>query len=256
MKFVKILLMVTCVLGLAACASNKTVDDPGAAYQGQTAEQIFTTGSKQLVKHNYDKAVKAFEGLDALYPFSPYAQKAQLFIIYAYYKNDDVPSTLAAADRYLQLYPLGPHDDYAYYMKGLSEFYANTGFLEHYFSTDYSQRNLAPLVRAFGDFNQLVHRYPNSPYAVDAQERMIYIRDIIAQYNLELAQFYYQRESYIGAINRANIVVQSYQGSPSVPDALIVIIQSDLKLGLNADAAKIYQVLKYNYPDNSFKLPM
>lgn len=249
MRILRFLILICCALCLASCASDKTIEDPGAAFKGQSSEQIFTLGVQQLMDHDYDKASKTFEGLDALYPFSDQTQKGQLYIIYAYYENNDVPSTLAAADRYIQLYPLGPHTDYAYYMRGLAEFYQNTGFLEHYFRTDYSQRSLQPLQKAFADFNELVHRFPESAYSPDARQRMIFIRDTIAQYNAELAEFYYEHESYIGAANRATLVIHSFQGTPSVRDALIVLVKSDFKLGLPDQANQAYQILQLNYSD-------
>lgn len=238
------------VMMLTGCAASKTVEDPGAAFKGQSEEQIYQTAEKALAKGDYPKAIKAFEGLDTLYPFGVHAQQGQLDIIYAYYKNDDVASTLAASDRYIHLYPMGAHVDYAYYMRGLAEFYENRGFFETYVSTDYAQRNLTPMHHAFTDFSQLVNNYPNSPYTPDARLRMIYIRNVLAQHVLEVANFYYERAAYVAAANRANEVISHYQQSTSVPGALVLATQAYIKLGYKDAAMRSYHVLQLNYPDN------
>jgi len=250
MKKFKLSLLLTLTTFLAACSTSKTVEDPGAAFKGKSEKQIFTQAETAMKKGDYSKAIKAFEGLDALYPFGQYAQQGQLDIIYAYYKNDDAPSTLAAADRYIHLYPMGQHVDYAYYMRGLAEFYENRGFVETYVSTDYSQRNLTPLREAFADFSTLVTNYPNSIYTPDARLRMIYIRNMIAQHVLEVAHFYYIRSSYVAAANRASEVITRYQESTSVPGALVLLTEANIKLDYIDAAARSYHVLQLNYPDN------
>ena len=250
MKKSKLFLIPLLAALLMACATSKTIEDPGAAFKGQTEDQVYNKAESALKKGDYSKAIKAFEGLDALYPFGQHAQQAQLDIIYAYYKDNDVPSTLAASDRYIHLYPLGPHADYAYYMRGLAEFYENHGFLETYISTDYSQRNLTSMHNAFNDFSQLVTSYPTSIYTPDARLRMIYIRNVMARHVLEVANFYYVRAAYIAAANRANEVIAHYQETTSVPGALVILTEANLKLGYVDAAARAYRVLALNYPDN------
>lgn len=235
-------------LMLVACSNSKTVQDPGAAYKGQSEEKIFNGAEKSLKKGDYADAIKRYQALDTLYPFGKYAQQAQINTIYAYYMNDDVASTIASADRYIHLYPMDQHVDYAYYMRGLAEFYQNRGFLEKYFTTDYSQRDLSALRQSFLDFSQLVYRFPNSPYTADARTRMIYIRNLIANHILETGHFYYVRKSYVAAANRANQVVRYYQQSTAVPGALLLLTESYIKLGDYPNAERALNVLDYNYP--------
>ena len=250
MKLIKFLLVITLALALSACASDKTVQDPGAAFKGQSEQQIYVGGESALISGDYASAIKHFEALDTLYPFGKHAQQAQLDIIYAYYKNDDVASTLAAADRYIHLYPMGPYVDYAYYMRGLAEFYENHGFLNTYFPTNFAQRDTTALKQAFLDFSQLVYHYPNSKYTPDARLRMIYIRNIIASHELEVAHFYYVRQAYVAAANRANIVVQHYQQSTSVPGALVLMTEAYIKLEDYPDAQQSLSILKLNFAGN------
>jgi outer membrane protein assembly factor BamD len=238
------------VLMLSGCASDKTVQDVGAAYKGKTEKQIYIEGEQNLLDGNYSQSTKAFEALDTLFPFGRYAQKGQLDIIYAYYKNGDVPSTLAASDRYIHLYPMGPHVDYAYYMRGLAEFYENQSVLDQYFNTDYAQRELGPLRKSFYDFSELVYRFPKSKYTPDARKRMVFIRNVMARNELETGVFYYDRQAYVAAANRANNVVRHYQGSTSVPGALVLMTESYTKVKDFKDAEQALNVLKLNYPNN------
>ncbi len=250
MRQLKFLFIALLTMLLVACASDKTIEDPGAAFKGKSEQQIYIGGEQALLSGDYKGAVQHFEALDSLYPFGKHAQQAQLDTIYAYYKSDDVASTLAAADRYIHLYPMGRYVDYAYYMRGLAEFYENRSFLSTYFPTDFAQRDTASLKQAFLDFSQLVYRYPNSRYTPDARLRMIYIRNIIASHELEVARFYYVREAYIAAANRANQVVQHYQQSTSVPGALVLMTESYLKLHDLANAKRSFNVLKLNFAGN------
>lgn len=244
--------MLTCLL-LAAC-SSPTVEDPGAAFKNQSESKIFHEGQKKLKDGDYIGALKRFNALDVLYPFGQYAQQAQLDTVYAYYKNGDVPSTLAAADRYIHLYPLGKGTDYAYYVRGLAEFYENTNFVDRHLPTDFAQRDVSSLKKAFLDFNELMTRFPDSPYVADAHQRMIYIRNMIAKRILEIAHFYYVRNAYVGAANRANEVIQHYQGTPSVPGALVILVESYTALGDKTNAEQALHVLELNYP-NAHHLP-
>jgi outer membrane protein assembly factor BamD len=250
-KYLLMTLAAVLTFGLSGCATNKTVEDVGAAYKGKSERQIYVAAEQNLIAGNYSDSTKAFEALDTLYPFGKYAQSAQLDIIYAYYKNGDVPSTLAAADRYVHLYPMGSHVAYAYYMRGLAEFYENQSVLDRYFYTDYAQRNLAPMRKAFLDFSELVYHYPKSKYTPDAKKRMIYIRNVMARHELETAEFYYNREAYVASANRAHEVVRHYQQSTSVPGALVMMIESYAKLKDKVDAARALNVLKLNYPQNA-----
>lgn len=235
---------------LSACASHKTVQDPGAGFQGQSEKHIYVTGEQALLSGNYKTAIKHFQAIQVLFPFSKRAEEVQLDIIYAYYMSGDTASTLAAADRYIHLYPMSRNVDYAYYMRGLAEFYEDRGVLERYFNTDYAQRDLMPLRQSFLDFSRLVYQYPNSKYTPDARQRMIYIRNMIAQHNLEVAKFYYDRTAYVGAINRCNEVIQHFQQSAMVPGALILLTESYIKLKDFQSARRSYNVLKLNFPHN------
>lgn len=236
------------VTALTACSED--VKTPADIYKGQSAETIFQGGEAALAKGSYKDAVDRFEGLDALYPFSPYEEQAQLNIIYAYYKTGDYAMSVAAADRYIHLYPRGAHVDYAYYMKGIANTTVNRGLGSGIVELDISSRDLGSAKEAFNDFAELLRRYPDSPYAAAARSRMVYLRNMLAQSEVNIAQFYYDRRAYVAAANRANVVVQDYQQAPAVTQALALMVRSYRKLDLEEPASRAWQVLAYNYPDS------
>ena len=234
---------------LAACASST---DPADAYKGETAQQIFQGGEDSLRSGSYADAIKHFEALDVQYPFGRDTQTAQLHIIYAYYKNSDFLSAETAADRFIHAYPTSPNVAYAYYMRGLASYYQNMGIFERLFSVDYATRDLTQVKKAFNDFSELETRYPQSPYAPAAHQYMIYLRNVLANHQIEVAQFYFNRQAYVAAANRASMVVEHYQGAPVVPDALVIMVKSYHQLRQTDLENQAQQVLNLNYPDSIY----
>lgn len=232
---------------VAACSTSKLNDNPGAGYQKYSSDQLFRMGEKAIAKHSYSRAIKYYQALDALYPFSLHSEQAQKEIIYAYFKSHDYASAEAAADRYIRVYPQGTDTDYAYYMKGLSQLNQNRTFLQRIFPVDIAVRDLNTLQDAFYSFRDLVTVYPNSPYAADARERMVFLRDTFAQHELEIAIFYYKRGAYEAAINRADYVIKHYQGTPQIKSALELLVKANRKLGLTEAANRAQTVLAQNF---------
>lgn len=252
MKKISILAMACLglVTTMVGCAPTHPVT-PGEEFQGQTAEQIFSSGEKALAKGSYKDAISHFEGLDAMYPFSEYEQQGSLDKIYAYYASDDFPSSAAAADRYIHLYPRSANVDYAYYMRGMANFNQDRGVIQRYIPTDISQRDIGTAKVAFINFAELLRRYPHSVYAPDARNRMIYLRNLIAQKEVNIAEYYFKRKEYVAAINRANGVIIHYQQSPQVVDALGVMVKAYRQLGLTQLADDSLAVLELNFPDST-----
>ncbi len=247
MKFIKSYLLIIALLFVSACSS--TISDPAEIYKNQSEAQIFRGGEINLAKHNYSTAIKQFEALDSLYPFGPHDEQAQLDLMYAYYQSDDVASTAATAERFIRLYPRSDHADYAYYMKGLSDFYQDRGWAQRYFPTDLSQRDPGTMRQAFDDFSRLAELYPTSTYTPDARQRMIYLRNMFANAELHTATYYYQRGAYVAAANRANYILQHYDGTPQVENALGILVYCYHDLGLSDLEAQSLQLLKINYPN-------
>lgn len=238
------------ILALSLVGCSGTYKDPTQDYQGQSAAQIYSTGEQSLASGNYTKATNAFEALDALYPFAGQAEQARLDVIYAYYKNNDPTSAVAAAERYIHLYPRSPKVDYAYYMRGITRFYQGNPFWARFLPVDPSQRELDNARLAFNDFAQLVKRFPHSEYTPDARKRMVYLREVLARHELLVAQFYYRHNAFVAAANRANNVILHYEHAPAIPDALVVLTESYKQLGLDKPAHDSFSVLQASFPDS------
>jgi outer membrane protein assembly factor BamD len=245
MKNFKYLLFIMLFSLLVSCASSPTGSE---AYKSKPAENIFTMGERSLSKKHYKDAVRELEAFDALYPFDPRAEQTLLDLIYAYYKSSDPDSGIAAADRYIRLYPMSRRVAYALYLRGIISMERNHSWIYNAFPVDPAKRDLASLQQAFSDFQRLVSLYPDSIYAVDAQKRMIYIKMLLARHELQIAQFYFQRHAYVAAVNRASYVVEHLPGTPQVREALMIMAKSYRALGEVDCMNETLEVLRLNYP--------
>jgi outer membrane protein assembly factor BamD len=233
---------------ITSCASTT---DPADAYKGESAHEIYTRGKVALEEKSYSEAIKRFEALDIQYPYGADTENAQLYIIYAYYMKEEFPLATAAAERFIRLHPANPHVDYAYYMKGLSEFYQNLGIFERIFSLDLATRDLTQMQKSYADFHELVIRYPNSYYAPSAHQYVVYLRNLLANHEYQVAQYYYSRKAYVASAERSSSVVAHYEGAPVVVDALVLLIKSYRELGEKKLEQEATAVLKYNYPNKT-----
>ncbi|HLB57889.1 MAG TPA: outer membrane protein assembly factor BamD [Gammaproteobacteria bacterium] len=253
MKSVKYLIVIALTFFLSfLLGSCTTTQDPSDAYKGETSQQIFQKGEEAVKDHNYTEAIKRFEALDVQYPFDRNVEIAQLHIIYAYYMSSDYASAEAAADRFIHAHPANPHVDYAYFMRGISNYNQNLGVFERVFTVDLAQRDLSQIKKAYADFADLVRLYPNSYYAPAAHQYMVYLRNILADHELEVAQYYFSREAYVAAANRASLVVRHYEGAPAVSSALVIMARSYRALHLQQNENDVLAVLRYNYPDSTY----
>lgn len=217
----------------------------------KTVEQQYEEAKSALNAESYDKAIKLYEELEAKYPFGPYAAQSQLDIAYAYYKFREPDSAIAAADRFIKLHPRNPHIDYAYFLKGLVNYNRGIGFIERFLPIDSTQRDSGPARDAFGDFTEVVRRFPTSRYAADAKQRIVALRNNISLYEVNVARYYLNRGVYVAAVNRSKYVVEKYQRTKAVPHALKIMEEAYLALGLDdlaQDAARVYAI---NYGEGS-----
>lgn len=231
------------VIALNGCTPTTTGIE---AFKDKSAQDLYVTGEKALKKRSYKVAIQNFEALDALYPFSSYAENSQLHLIYAYHGSNDSPAAVAAADRYIHLYPRSERVDYAYYMKGYMKMQQDKSWVYNTLPMDQSSRDLKSIQEAFQDFSTLIRYFPNSEYAADARKRMIFIRDLIAKHEIDVARFYYKHKAYVAAANRANDVVQHYQGSTQVRPALQLMADSYAKMGRKDLEQETLAVINHN----------
>lgn len=229
------------LLTLTAC-SLFSLPDEKTASKSETVEKLYADAKEELDNSNYDKAVKGFETLQSRYPYGRYAQQAQLETAYAYFKQKEPESALAAADRFIKQYPNNPHVDYAYYLKGLINFNEDLGLLGGIINQDLSERDPNAAREAFDAFKELVTRFPDSKYAPDSKMRMQYLINVLARHEILVASYYLRRGAYVAAANRAKGVLTDYAQTPATRDALQIMVQAYDALGmvdLRKDAQRV-----------------
>ncbi|MEY4368922.1 MAG: outer membrane protein assembly factor BamD [Burkholderiaceae bacterium] len=234
--------LLSLALALAACASLGEKTDETKNW---SADKLYAEAADELKSGNYEKSIKYFEKLESRYPFGAYAQQAQMQIAYAYYKQNEQAQCLAAIERFIRLHPNHPNVDYMYYLRGLANFKDKKGLLDFISEQDPTERDPKSVRAAFDAFKQLIDRYPNSQYVPDARDRLNYLLDAMAQYEVHVANYYYRRGAYVAAVNRAQNVVRDYPGSESAKSALRIQVLSYEAMGmkeLRDDAERVYQL--------------
>jgi len=230
------------VMSLSGCSSTPKPES--------TEQQLYEDARKSIKLRNFPQATIALEDLEARFPFGKYAEQAQLDLIYARYSSLDLDGAILASDRFIRLHPHSPSVDYAYYVRGIANYNLDVGISSQYFTmVDTSSRDPGRTRLAFNDFSELISRFPNSQYAADARQRMIQIRNRLANYELHAARYYIKREAYLAAANRAAYVVTKYPSTPAVEDALIMMVELYQALGTTTQAEEALSILTINFPD-------
>lgn len=242
---VKHLLLIAVLALTAACGSKEIKVD-----ENLSEDELYQQAQTDLKNNNFSRAASKLKALESRYPFGRYAEQAQLELIYANYQNQEPEAARSAADRFIRLHPQHPNVDYAYYLKGLASFSRDQGILARFLPLDLTKRDPGAARDSFNEFAQLTNRYPDSRYAPDAKARMIYLRNLLAAYEIHVAHYYLRRQAYVAAANRGRYVVENYQGTPSVGDGLATMVEAYQQLGLNDLAATSLQTLRLNYPDH------
>ena len=233
------------VLG-TGCRSHRGEDDTKSG-----PEVIYQRAQKSMKSGDYGNAIKALEGLQSRFPFSEPARQAQLDLIYVYYRSRMTDPAVDAADTFIRENPTNLRVDYAYYMKGLVYFERQANFMERTFKVDLSARPPMNTRKSFEAFAALISKYPHSPYVGDSRQRMVYLRNRLAGYELHVARYYMRRGAYVGAINRAKYCIENYDGAPAVQPSMQVLIEAYRALHMDELAANAERVYAANYPANA-----
>ncbi len=228
----------------SGCASTTPIDETSSA------EELYRSAKRSLNQGDFLTAIDTFETLGARYPFGSYTQQAQLDIAYAYFKQDEYDNAISSADRFIKLYPSSDNIDYAYYMKGLSHYSRGGSFMERMFPRDMSRVNQNWLRSAFAEFDTLIRRFPNSKYIPDAKERMAYLKDEMARHELTTARFYYQRGAMVAVVNRVNFLLEHFDGSKHLPNALALMAGAYGSLGQDDLKKDTLRVLAETEPEH------
>lgn len=215
-------------------------------------DALYNNAHTSLENADYSAAIKAYQRLIARFPSGDYNEQAQLELAYAQYKDSQSDDAYSTINRFIKTYPANKHVDYAYYLRGLINFDRTETGVQKLVGISPSRFDQGYALQSFDDFNTLIARFPNTPYAADARQRMIFLRNQLAQSELNVARFYLGRHAYVAAADRAKYIVEHYQRSPESADALAVMAKSYHLLGQQQLADQATAVLKLNYPDHPY----
>ncbi|MGH8234874.1 MAG: outer membrane protein assembly factor BamD [Rhodanobacteraceae bacterium] len=247
----KFALFLPLLLGLGACSlfHHHSKRD---ALNNMTVEQLYQRAHTLSEESNWTSAETTYQKLIARFPYGAYNEQSQIELAYAQYKDGKPEDAYSTINEFIKTYPTQKHIAYAYYLRGLINFDRTESALQRMAGIGPSRFDQGYALQSFDDFNTLVARFPDTRYAADARQRMIYLRNQLAQSELNVAEFYLQRQAYIAAADRAKYVVEHYQRAPEVADALAVMAKSYHKLGQQTLADQATEVLKLNYPDHPY----
>jgi len=241
---------------LALCAAAWLVAGCSSTPADKTANwspnRIYSEAKDEVDSGAYDKAVPLYEKLEGRAAGTPLAQQAQLDKAYAQYKAGDKPQAVATLDRFMKLHPASPAYDYALYLKGVINFNDEIGLFSFMTRQDLSERDQKAAKESFESFKELVTRFPESRYTPDARLRMNYIVNSLAQYEVHVARYYYERGAYLAAVNRAQLALADYREVPALEEALYIMVMSYDKLGLTELRDDAKRVLTTNYPQSEY----
>lgn len=232
----------TALLMVAGCASEKSKD------QSLAPGELYTQIQANIAAGNYTTAIQRLQTLEARFPFDAYGTQAQLDLIYTNYMKGDGDSAEDAADRFIREHPRHPDVDYAYYMKGVAYFDSSPDVLQKLFNHDNFQRDPTNAQKSFEAFQLFAEKFPSSKYIPDAHQRLVFLRNRLADFDWIVADWYVRRGAWVSALQRANNIVQRYPQSPRVEDALQIMVTCYTRLGITDLADNARKVLQTNFP--------
>ena len=247
----KFVLICALPLILMACAGNDATSLRNA--DSWTDQQFYDNAKAALDDNDYRRAILLYQSLAARFPYGRFAEQAQLELIYAHYKANNVEAAISSADQFVNTNPTHINIDYAYYLKGLVSFDEERSMLERLTKGgDTHQQDIKPLKDSYLAFKEMIDRYPNSRYVADANQRMAYLLNELARYEVSVAQYYLSREAYVAALNRCRTVIEDYQQTAAVEDALGIMIATYARMGMSDLAADSRMVLRENFPASEY----
>ena len=236
------------VLACSGCRKDRDLDEQ------RSASELYAAAKLQLDHRSWDQAIRTYKLLQTRYPFGRYTEQSMLDLSYAYFKGREPENALSTLNRFIRTYPTHPNVDYAYYLKGMVNFEENLGFLERLMPSRVRDRDQSAARNAFVDFSELLRRFPDSRYVADARQRMVFLRNNLAAYEVGVADYYLRRRAYVAAANRARYALETYPNTPETAAALVILHRAYTKLNLPELADGAMAVLELNYPDNYYVL--
>jgi len=229
---------------ISSCSSNEEIPD-----ERLLEKELYDQAQLRLKNGSYSTAIRSLEALESRFPFGRYAEQAQAELIYAYYMNAQFEASQSAAERFINLHPRHTHSGYAYYMKGLASFTDDSGLFSRYFQSDLAKREVVMAQQSFDELSDFIARYPDSKYVPHAKQRMIYLRNLLAQHEVYVADFYMKRGAYLAAIGRAKYVIEHLPNTPQTPYALSILVEAYGLMDYEELRKTNLEILNSNYPN-------
>lgn len=220
--------------------------------RGWSVQKLYAEARSELGDRNWENAIKHYERIEARYPFGRFAQQAQIEVAYAYWKNEDSASALAAIDRFVKQYPNHPSADYMYFLRGLINFNDDLGVTGYISGQDLSERDPKAAAEAFAAFREVAIRFPDSKYTPDAIQRMNYLVNALASHEIHVARYYLKRKAYVAAANRAQYALKNYPSAPANEEGLVVMVKAYDALGMTTLRDDADRVLHKNFPNSVY----
>lgn len=212
-------------------------------------EKVYYDQAQRRIKvNNYFGAIESLQRIETQYPFGKFAEQAQIDLVYCYFMNSETEAAHSSAERFIRLHPRHPNIDYAYFMKGLSSYTRDTGLLARLTDTDLSARDVSGAKLAFSELTEFLTRFPESQYVPYAQQRLIYLRNLVASNELAAADYYVTRKAYVAAIRRASYVLENIPNSDQNHRALQILKTSYQELGYEELMKDTEKLLALNPP--------
>lgn len=233
------------LLAVLLATTMLTACSGGAKPEGEltgSVGQLYNDGMDNIQKKKYAQAVHNFEELDRQYPYSGWATRGQIMTAYAQMKNEDYDDSIATIESFIKMHPGHQNLAYMYYLAGIN----------HYNQMTDVNRDQSETQDALDAFNEVVNRFPQSPYARDAKLKITLCTDHLAGKEMTVGRYYQGQNLHLAAINRFSTVVQTYQTSSQTPEALYRLTESYLSLGVTDEALRAASILGYNYPGSEW----
>ncbi len=244
-SWVRLAAMVLAVVLLAGC---KRGDERLDETETLPVDALYEEAKASMEGGNYERAIRYYKRLTSRFPFGDYAEQAQLDLAFAQYKRSQYDEAVSTVNRFIKTNPAHPKIDYAFYLRGLVNFDRNRSYIDRWLPSQAGNRDTEAARQSFNDFSELLRRYPNSRYASDARQRMVFLRNDLASYELNIARYYMRRAAYVAAANRAKYIIENYQQSAQIPEALAIQVEAYTALGQNEFADDARRVLELNAP--------
>ena len=236
------------LLIVSSCSSNEEMPD-----ERLVEKELYDQAQTRLKNGSFSTAILSLEALESRFPFGRYAEQAQAELIYAYYMNSQFEASQSASERFINLHPRHSHTGYAFYMKGLAAFTDDSGLFSRYFQSDLAKREVVMAQTSFGELSEFISRYPESKYVPHAKQRMIYLRNLLAEHEIYVADFYMKRGAYLAAIGRAKYVIENLPNTPQTPFALSILVEAYEILDYEELRKTNLEILNANYPNFDFQ---